>query len=340
VRSLKILAKNEELLNELKAAKAKARDLEQAEADRKAELAKREEEQLLKEGNYQKLLEAEKQKASEREGEALLYRAKYEEREIDLGLTSALTSAGVKPEFMRAASTMLKGEAELGRIVAGTARSDIQALMDVALGAATSCQAYYTQLAGLGIDMGPSFRSLQEAHRRDGEALASDVRHAIPLAVAHRRELFQKFTVVVRATVKGNLVVAALQGLLGGLAFWFLDVDGALLWAVVMAFLSLLPAVGAALVWAPVALYFFLAGDFWSVAGLAAWGVLVIGLVDNLLRPLLVGKDTRLPDYLVLTTTLGGMAVFGINGFVLGPAIAAMFVAVWHIYGSTRETEP
>jgi predicted PurR-regulated permease PerM len=174
---------------------------------------------------------------------------------------------------------------------------------------------------------------------RDGEALANDMRRAIPLAVAHRRELFEKFTVVVRATVKGNLVVAALQGLLGGLAFWFLDVDGALLWAVVMAFLSLLPAVGAALVWAPVALYFFLAGDFWSASGLAAWGVLVIGLVDNLLRPLLVGKDTRLPDYLVLTTTLGGMAVFGINGFVLGPAIAAMFVAVWHIYGSTRETE-
>jgi predicted PurR-regulated permease PerM len=175
---------------------------------------------------------------------------------------------------------------------------------------------------------------------RDGEALASDVRRAIPLAVAHRRELFEKFTVVIRATVKGNLVVAALQGLLGGLAFWFLDVDGALLWAVVMGFLSLLPAVGAALVWAPVALYFFLAGDFWSAVGLAAWGVLVIGLVDNLLRPLLVGKDTRLPDYLVLTTTLGGMAVFGINGFVLGPAIAAMFVAVWHIYGSTRETAP
>jgi predicted PurR-regulated permease PerM len=175
---------------------------------------------------------------------------------------------------------------------------------------------------------------------RDGEALANDMRRAIPLAVAHRRELFEKFTVVVRATVKGNLVVAALQGLLGGLAFWFLDVDGALLWAVVMAFLSLLPAVGAALVWAPVALYFFLAGDFSSAAGLAAWGVLVIGLVDNLLRPLLVGKDTRLPDYLVLTTTLGGMAVFGINGFVLGPAIAAMFVAVWHIYGSARETEP
>jgi predicted PurR-regulated permease PerM len=171
---------------------------------------------------------------------------------------------------------------------------------------------------------------------RDGDALAHALRHAVPLATAHRRELVGKFTVVIRATVKGNLLVAALQGLLGGLAFWFLGVKGALLWGVVMAFLSLLPAVGAALVWAPVALYFLFTGALWQGAALIAWGVLVIGLIDNLLRPILVGKDTQLPDYVVLMTTLGGMVVFGINGFVLGPAIAAMFVAVWHIYGSAR----
>ncbi|MDP1900811.1 MAG: AI-2E family transporter [Rubrivivax sp.] len=171
---------------------------------------------------------------------------------------------------------------------------------------------------------------------RDGDTLVRDLRHAIPLAPAYRRELFDKFAVVVRATVKGNLLVAALQGALGGLAFWFLGVNGALLWAVVMAFLSLLPAIGAALVWLPVAGYFLLTGALWQGLALTAWGVLVIGLVDNLLRPLLVGKDTRLPDYLVLISTLGGMAVFGINGFVLGPAIAAMFIAVWHIYGKTR----
>ena len=166
--------------------------------------------------------------------------------------------------------------------------------------------------------------------------MARALRHAIPLAPAHLKELSAKFAVVIRATVKGNLLVAALQGLLGGLAFWFLGVKGALLWAVLMAFLSLLPAVGAALVWGPVALYFLLTGALWQGLALTAWGVLVIGLVDNLLRPLLVGKDTRLPDYVVLITTLGGMAVLGINGFVLGPAIAAMFVAVWHIYGATR----
>ena len=106
-----------------------------------------------------------------------------------------------------------------------------------------------------------------------------------------------------------------------------------------MAFLSLLPAVGAALVWVPVAIYFLVTGALWQGVALIACGVLVIGLVDNLLRPVLVGKDTRMPDYVVMITTLGGMAVFGINGFVLGPAIAAMFIAVWHIYVESRASE-
>ena len=172
---------------------------------------------------------------------------------------------------------------------------------------------------------------------RDGEDLAHSLRRAIPLAPAHRRELLDKFATVIRATVKGNLLVAAIQGALGGLAFWFLGVSGALLWAVLMAILSLLPAIGAALVWLPVAAYFLLTGAVWQGLALVAWGALVIGLVDNLLRPVLVGRDTRMPDYVVLISTLGGMSVFGINGFVLGPAIAAMSIAVWHIRVSASE---
>ena len=174
---------------------------------------------------------------------------------------------------------------------------------------------------------------------RDGESLARAMRNAVPLAPEHKKELISKFTTVIRATVKGNLLVAVIQGALGGLAFWVLGVGGALLWAVLMAFLSLLPAIGAGLVWLPVALYFFVTGDTWQGLALCAWGVLVIGLVDNLLRPILVGKDTRMPDYVVMITTLGGMVVFGINGFVIGPAIAAMFMAVWHIYIATRQDE-
>jgi predicted PurR-regulated permease PerM len=151
-----------------------------------------------------------------------------------------------------------------------------------------------------------------------------------------RRELFAKFGTVIRAAVKGSLVVAAILGLLGGIAFWVLSVKWALLCGVLMAFLSLPPAVGAALLWLPVAIYFFVTGAVWQGIALAAYGVLVTGLVDNVLRPMLVGMDTRLPDYLVMITTLGGIAVFGINGLVLGPAIAAMFIAVWHIYVTTR----
>ena len=174
---------------------------------------------------------------------------------------------------------------------------------------------------------------------RDGDRIVHAMRHAIPLTPAHKQELLHKFNLVIRSTVRGNLVVASLQGALGGLAFWFLGVRGALLWAAVMAFLSLLPAIGAALVWLPVALWFLATGAIWQGVALAAWGVLVIGLVDNLLRPMLVGKATLMPDYVVMITTLGGMVVFGINGFVLGPVIAAMFFAVWHLVLTARQAE-
>ena len=170
---------------------------------------------------------------------------------------------------------------------------------------------------------------------RDGDTTVRAIGRMIPLAPVHRQKLWHKFATVVRATVKGNLLVALIQGALGGLAFLALGVKGALLWAVLMAALSLLPAVGAALVWLPVALYFLITGAIWQGMALTAYGVLVIGLVDNLLRPVLVGKDTRMPDYVVMITTVGGMAVFGINGFVLGPLIAAMFLSVWHIFDDT-----
>lgn len=172
---------------------------------------------------------------------------------------------------------------------------------------------------------------------RDGAALSQRLRVAVPLAPEHRRQLTAKFITVIRATVKGNVLVAATQGALGGLAFWFFGIKGALLWAVVMGFLSLLPAIGAGLIWLPVALYFLVTGATWQGVALIAYGVLVIGLVDNVLRPILVGKDTQMPDYLVLISTIGGMAVFGINGFVIGPAIAAMFLAVWDLFTAARE---
>jgi len=175
---------------------------------------------------------------------------------------------------------------------------------------------------------------------RDGAEMIQEARRLLPLAPAHTLVLFEKFNTVILASIKGNLVIALVQGLLGGLAFWFLGVTGTVLWAVLMAFLSLVPAVGASLVWFPVAVYFLLSGQVWQGVGLMAYGVLVIGLVDNLLRPMLVGKSTRLPDYVVMITTLGGMSVVGVNGFVIGPLIAAMFVAIWHLYGITLHDDP
>ena len=172
---------------------------------------------------------------------------------------------------------------------------------------------------------------------RDGAALSAMIRNALPLAKPHTHFLLNKFTTVIRATIKGNVAVAVAQGTIGGLAFWFLGVQGALLWAVLMAFLSLLPAVGAALIWGPVALYFLATGHIWQGAVLIFVGVFVIGLVDNILRPLLVGKDTQMPDYIVLMSTIGGMALFGINGFVIGPVIAALFMAVWSLFVASDE---
>lgn len=172
---------------------------------------------------------------------------------------------------------------------------------------------------------------------RDGDAIARTLRDALPLPLVHKRELFRTFATVLRATVKGHLVVAVVQGALGGLAFWALGIQASLLWAVLMALLSLLPVVGSGLVWLPMALYLLASSALWQGLALIAFGVLVIGLADNLLRPLLVGRDTRLPDYLVMVATLGGLATFGVNGLVLGPAIAALFVAAWKIDMSTRE---
>ncbi|WP_371919515.1 AI-2E family transporter [Pseudomonas sp. SDI] len=111
---------------------------------------------------------------------------------------------------------------------------------------------------------------------------------------------------------------------------------GAVFWAVLMGFLSLLPAVGAGIVWGPVEAYFLLNGMIWQGVVLTAFGVLVIGMVDNVLRPILVGKDTRMPDYLILISTLGGLAVFGLNGFVIGPLIAALFMSSWSIFVATK----
>ena len=171
---------------------------------------------------------------------------------------------------------------------------------------------------------------------RDGDEIYTRIRDAVPLRSEHQRALFNKFIVVIRATVKGNMVVAILQGGLGGLIFWILGIQAPLLWAALMTILSLLPAIGAAVIWFPVAIYLLATGSVAKGVTLIIYGVVVISLVDNLVRPVLVGKDTKVPDYVVLISTLGGIAVFGLNGFVLGPVIAAIFISVWDIFAASN----
>lgn len=175
---------------------------------------------------------------------------------------------------------------------------------------------------------------------RDEDALAHRIKDTIPLRAEQKSALFRKFAIVIRATVKGDLLVALLQGTLGGLIFWFLEINAPLLWAVSMAFLSLVPAIGAALVWGPVAIFFLATGAMWQGVVLLVYGAFVIGLADNVLRPILVGKDTKMPNYVVLISTLGGIQMFGLNGFVIGPVIAAMFIAAWDIYSASRQETP
>jgi predicted PurR-regulated permease PerM len=172
---------------------------------------------------------------------------------------------------------------------------------------------------------------------RDGRTIAQTVSSRIPMAPEKRRALFEKFITVIRATIKGSIVVAIVQGLVGGLTFYFLDIRAPLLWGVVMGMLSLVPAIGTGLVWVPVAIYLLATGDVTRGVILLLVGFFVISMIDNILRPILVGKDTRMPDYVVLISTLGGIGVMGINGFITGPVIAAMFMAAWDIFSEDKD---
>lgn len=223
---------------------------------------------------------------------------------------------------------------------------DFGAFQDRLTGALTEVSQYLaTQVVGIGQSTFAFFISLAMMLYlaffliRDGDKLFLRVRKAVPLNHEYKRALFAKFTTVVRATVKGVILVAVLQGVLGGLIFWFLGIHAPLLWGVLMMFLSLLPAIGASVVWVPVSIYFFATGALWQGVVLVLFGALVIGLVDNILRPALVGKDLKMPDYVVLISTLGGIGIWGLNGLVIGPAVAAMFIAVWDIFPASQSGE-
>ena len=166
---------------------------------------------------------------------------------------------------------------------------------------------------------------------RDSSKMLEAIVHAVPLGDKREHELLGRFAEVSRATIKGTLVIGVVQGTIGGITFALLGIGSPVLWGVVMALLSIVPAVGPAFVWVPAAIMLAADGRAAAASVLVLIGVVVIGLADNLLRPLLVGRDTRMPDYLILLSTLGGLVAFGLAGVVIGPIIAAFFLTVWQM---------
>ncbi len=168
----------------------------------------------------------------------------------------------------------------------------------------------------------------------DGPAILARILYYVPLAPEDQDLLLERFVSVGRATLRGSLLMAILQGALAGLAYWAVGVPAAAFWGTVTAAGSLVPAVGGAVVWGPMAIYLLVTGHAGGAILLLLWGTLVVGTADNFLRPRLVGRDARMPDLMVLLSTLGGLMLFGATGFVVGPIVAALFVTVWHLYGA------
>ena len=168
----------------------------------------------------------------------------------------------------------------------------------------------------------------------DGPAILSRLLYYTPLDEKDERRLIERFVSVTRATIKGSILIGLIQGALGGAAFFVLDLPGAAFWATVMAVLSLIPVLGSGLVWAPAAVILMATGRVTAGVGLALWGLLGVGTIDNFLRPRLVGRDTKMHDLLVLLSTFGGLSMFGLMGFIVGPIIAALFLTAWDLFGN------
>lgn len=166
---------------------------------------------------------------------------------------------------------------------------------------------------------------------RDGKSISEAILRGLPLEYEIAEQLAQRFLSIVRATIKGSVVVGLVQGGLGAITFWIVGMPAVLLLGLLMAIFSLLPAVGTGIVWVPMAIYLLATDSIWEGIFVAVSGVAVIGTADNILRPILVGRDTGIPDWIILVTTLGGIATMGLAGVVLGPLLAGLFLASWSI---------
>jgi len=174
---------------------------------------------------------------------------------------------------------------------------------------------------------------------RDGEKLGAYIMRYLPLGDDKERALFARFATTTRAVMKGTIVVALAQGAVGGIVFWMAGIDNPVLWGAVMAFLSVIPAVGPILVWLPAGLILLATGSFVPALIVLIGGGVVISSIDNFLRPVLLGRETKMPDALILISILGGISVFGIAGVVIGPVVSALVITVWDIFAEEFRAE-
>lgn len=166
----------------------------------------------------------------------------------------------------------------------------------------------------------------------DGKQMLGHMMSLSPLRDEHDRLLIKKFISISRATLKGTIVVGAIQGLLGGITFWIAGVPSPAIWGLVMMLCSIIPMFGSGLVWLPAGIILLLLGDIWQGVFILAVGIGIISVLDNVLRPKLVGRDTEMHPLMVLFATLGGISLFGLSGFIIGPIIVSLFLALSEIY--------
>jgi predicted PurR-regulated permease PerM len=170
---------------------------------------------------------------------------------------------------------------------------------------------------------------------KDGPRMLRTMMLYLPLEESDKQHMLEKFITVTRATLKGTVLIGITQGSLAGLAFWVVGIDGVIFWTTLMVVLSIIPGIGAALVWVPAVILLVAQGEIARGVGLAVFCGVVVGTVDNVMRPWLVGRDTKMHDLLILFSTLGGLIAFGAVGFIVGPILAALFISVWEMFGVT-----
>ena len=170
---------------------------------------------------------------------------------------------------------------------------------------------------------------------KDGQKILERIFYYLPLSDEDETRMLARFTSITRATIKGTVVIGIIQGTLAGIAFWMAGIQGAAFWGTIMTILSIVPGIGAALVWVPAVIILFINAQYVAATLLLAWCAAVVGTIDNFLRPALVGRDAKMPDLLILIGTLGGLFLFGPIGFIVGPIVCGLFLTVWDIYGAT-----